>query len=295
MMDLSKLKPLTSEQYDAARRKAIERIQARIGERPARKDFHRELGSIFTLLDVLALLVFVPALTVSSVHILQHMGALANASYPTIATYSAGTVIGRNLYTAVHQWATVPLAEASMLLFLVMFAMSARTWRKGVFFWLALAAILFVIIANVQSGLGWLESLLPPMFTIGIGLHLESLIGYLAALATWEAASKDAAKHPEYVPLLKQEVWARLMALTSNRQFSDAPVAFKHAAVRREMQRDTWAYEGGETPQLPPVTVSYQNGTHGDESEGEAQPEHPLASTLPLRIVPRPDGDGERA
>lgn len=303
MYQLDKLKPLNSDQYDAARRKALERVHARIGEKPKRTDFQRELGSIFTPLDMLALGVFVPAFTVSSIHILQHMGALANASYATIATYSNGTVIGRDFYIAAHQWATVPLAESSMLLFLVMFAMTPRgNWRKWVFLVLACVATAFVIAANAGAGMG-LESLLAPVFTIGVGLHLEGLIvrllerredvntRYLAALTTWEAASKDATKHPDYLPILKQEIWARLMALTSNRQFADAPVAFKHAAVRREMQRDTWSYEGGETPQLSPAPVVYQNGTHGGESEGEAQPENPLR----LPIAARPDDGGVHA
>lgn len=167
-----------------------------------------------------------------------------------IATYSAGTVIERDFYIAAHQWATVPLAEASMLLFLVMFAMSGRGWRKWVFFTLAFVATAFVLVANAGAGLG-LESLLAPVFTIGVGLHLEGLIvrqlerrsdvntRYLAALSTWEAASQDATKHPDYVPILKQEVWARLIALSTNKPFSDATAALKHAAVRREMERDT--------------------------------------------------------
>ena len=53
MMDLSKLKPLTTDQYDRARRKALERVQQRIGVKPKRADFHREMGSIFTPLDAL--------------------------------------------------------------------------------------------------------------------------------------------------------------------------------------------------------------------------------------------------
>jgi hypothetical protein len=113
---------------------------------------------------------------------------------------------------------------------------------------------------------------------------------YLAALATWEAASKDATKHPDYLPILKQEVWARLMALSTNKPFTDAQAAFKHAAVRREMLRDIWAYEGSEV-QPQPAASPYQNGTHGNESEGEAVPEHPL-EFLPLA---RGNGDGEHA
>jgi len=112
-----------------------------------------------------------------------------------------------------------------------------------------------VLIANWQSGIGVLESLLAPLFTVGISLHLENLIvrslkrredvtsRYLAALTTFETALADPTKHPDYLPLLRQEVWQRLMQLPTNRQFTDAPTPLKHAAVRREMARDTWAYE----------------------------------------------------
>jgi hypothetical protein len=252
--------------------------------------------------------VFIPAFVVSSIHILQHMGALANGSYETIATYTNGTVIGRDFYIAAHQWATVPLAESSMLQFLVMFAQTRRgNWRKWVFLALASIATLFVVIANVSAGL-MLESILAPVFTIGIGLHLESLIvrqlerrsdvntRYLAALSTWEAASRDATRHPDYVPILKQEVWAALMALTSNRQFIDAPVALKHAAVRREMERDTWAYEDRGVLNAAPTPPAHNgvkpNLSEGQtKAEGKGQPENPLE----LPSITPGSGGGESA
>jgi hypothetical protein len=300
-MELTQLKPLTTDQYDRARHKALTRVQQRIGAKPRRVDFQHELGSIFTPLDGLAMGVFIPAFIVSSIHILQHMGALANGSYAAIATYSNGTVIGRDFYIAAHQWATVPLAESSMLLFLVMFAMTSRgNWRKWVFLALALIATLFVVIANVSAGL-MLESILAPVFTIGIGLHVEGLIvrllerradvntRYLAALSTWEAASKDATKHPDYLPILKQEVWAALTNLSSNKAFIDAPVSLKHAAVRREMERDTWAYEGGDkSDNLSYLPPTYPNGAHV-ESEGKPTAENPLE----LPSITRVNGGGE--
>jgi hypothetical protein len=251
---LDRLKPLTSDQYDQCRQKALDRVQNRIGNRPRRSDFVRELGSIVTILDWLALLVFGSALVVSSIHIINHMGQLAANSYGTFNQTGAGTVIGRDFYTAAHQWAVIPLAEGSMILFLVMFGMSGRTWRKGVYLLLAVTAVIFVIVANWQSNIGILESLLAPIFTVGIGLKLENLIvqslrrrdevsdRYLKAMAIYEAASKDATKHPEYIPLFKQEIWQKLTSLPTNREFRDAPAGFRHAAVAREMERDSWAY-----------------------------------------------------
>lgn len=151
---------------------------------------------------------------------------------------------------------------------------------------LALIATAFVIMPNASANMG-LESLLAPVFTIGVGLHLESLIvrqlerrndvntRYLAALEQWEAAIKDATQHPDYLPIFKQEVWQALTARTSNRQYVDAPVSLKHAAVRREMERDTWAYSGDVIP-LPPV---YTNGAKGEVTTPESPLELPSIGT----------------
>ena len=153
---------------------------------------------------------------VSSLHIISHMGKLASTSYTTVSQPIAGSVISRDLYVALHQWMLIPLAEGSMILFLVMFGMSDKNWRKWVYF--SLAAVAFGLVANVQSGIGWLESLMPPIFTIGIGLKLEQLIVlslrrreginglYIEALEIRETATQDATNHPDFLPILQQEI-----------------------------------------------------------------------------------------
>lgn len=139
------------------------------------------------------------------------------------------------------------MAEGSLFLFMVLFAVTRNSWRRWIFLVLALVAATFVIVANWQSGVGTLESIMPATFTIGIGLNLERLIvaslqrrhevtiHYLEAMATWEAASQDATKHPDYIPILRQEIWQRLLSLKANQPRADAPVAFKHQAVSREL------------------------------------------------------------
>lgn len=288
-LSLETLKPLNSDQYDSAREKALERVRGRIGDKPHRADFVRELEPLWTILDVIALAVFVAALVVSSVHIITHMGKLAQASYMSVAQAANGTVIGIDLYSAIHQWAFILLAEGSMLLFLVMFGMTGKTWRKWVYLVLACAAVVFVIVANWQAQIGALESLLAPIFTIGIGLKLEHLIvqslkrqrditdRYLSALTIYETASGDPAKHPDYMPLLRQEVWSKLISLPTNREFRDAPVALKHAAVRREMARDTWAFEDASTlPDLTPVPAASQETVRFDQIGDQPVVESPL-------------------
>lgn len=283
---IESLKPLTTEQYDRAREATLKRVEKRVGERPERKQFNRELARLWTILDVIAGIVFIAALVVSSTHIIVHMGLLADASYQANQA-SGGTVIGHDVFVSLHQWMLIPLAEGSMLLFVVMYGLTRDNWRRWVYLILAILAVVFVLVANWQSGIGLLESMLPPAFTIGIGLKLEHLViqslkrraevdkRYTEALEIWEAAHQDATKHPDYTSLLKQEIWQALMKLKANAAFIEAPTPFKLAAVRREMERDTWAqYEGQ-------VVTSF---------EGEGEVGTPVAS-VPFGNSPiTPDG-----
>jgi len=272
-LSLSELKALTSLQYDESREKALERVQKRIGEKPNRKQFQRELAPLWTVLDIIALVVFIPALIISSIHIISHMGKLASDSYQAVMTSQAGVFIPSNIYVGAHQILMIFLAEGSMILFMVLFGLSATpdsnvnpvdgkkpkqpfNWRRWVYFALAMTSLVFVAVANIQSGIGAMESVLAPIFTIGIGLKLELLIAqmlkrgervdaeYLKATAIWEAATADATSHPDYIPMFRQEIWAKLVS--KNREFADAPRGFKYGAVEREMARDKWAYEAVE-------------------------------------------------
>jgi hypothetical protein len=169
--ELNGLKPLTTEQYDKCREVALRRVQARIGNKPLRRYFERELGNQWTILDILALGVFAAAFVVSSVHIIAHMGQLANDSYSKLSQSTTGTFIGDDLYTAVHQWAMIFMSEGSMILFDVLFGLTRKTWRRWIFAALALVAAVFVIVANWQSDVGALESVMPAIFTLGLGLN----------------------------------------------------------------------------------------------------------------------------
>lgn len=251
---INDLKQLTIAQYDECRARALDRVSKRIGDKPTRQQFQRELGRLWTVLDIIALVVFLPALAVSSIHIIAHMGHLAESSYLASTQAAAGTIISRDLFVAVHQWALIPLAEGSMILFLVMFGQTNKGWRRWVYFALAMLAGVFVLVANWQSGIGLLESLLAPAFTIGIGLKLEHLIvqtlrrkndldkRYLEALGVYEAATQDATQHPDYMKLLKTEIWQQLMKAKANAPFVEAPAGFKYAAVQRELNKDQWAH-----------------------------------------------------
>jgi hypothetical protein len=74
---VAQVKPLTGRERELAAQRAADIVRQRIGERPVRRTFEREHGALFGMLDALALVVFVAALAISSMHILQYMAAAA--------------------------------------------------------------------------------------------------------------------------------------------------------------------------------------------------------------------------
>jgi hypothetical protein len=246
------IRPLTTLQYDGCKQNAIKRIQKRTGDKPERSDFEREFGETLTILDWLALVIFVAALIVSSVHIMMHMGAQSAAAFNT--SEIAGIRISGDVKAIVHQLGYIALAEAAMLLFLTMWAMERNGgWQRNVKLALAMIAMIFVFVANFASGIGLLESVMPPLFTIGIGFHLEKIIvraierrqyvtdKYMQAMDAFEKAQDDPTKHPDYQGTLRQEIWQKLVS--KNKEFADAPAEFKVYAVQQELKRDEWAFD----------------------------------------------------
>jgi len=293
---IDNIKPLNLDQYDACKARALKRVQDRIGEKPRRDAFKREYGVSWTILDWLAVIIFLGALAVSSVHIITHMGLASAAADARLVEAQAGMEINSYQKAVVHQVAYILMAEAAMLLFLTMWAINAsrvKGWRKyvSVPLFLAVLAATFVIVANWQSGIGLLESVMPPLFTIGIGFHLESLIvqqlqrraevdrRYMEAMDIYEKAQDDPTNHPDYQPILRQEIWQKLSSLKQNRPYADAPAAFKHAAVAREMARDSWAYdkaalEAKDQYAMPvPSDGRFQTGEMLDVSEVMREPQ----------------------
>jgi hypothetical protein len=308
------IKTLTTDQYEAAREKAIERVKGRIGDKPTREQFRREMATIFTPLDYLAMIVFAAALIISSAHILTHMGKITGANFDP--GYATGIVLGQAAYTIAHQIGMIFLAEASMLLFMVMHGMSSaeRAQHKGVRkvasipLALAIIAGLFVFIANIQSGIGLLESLMPPLFTVGIGFRLETLIvellkrrneidaRYISAIDVYERATADPTAHPDFVPFFRQAIWEKLIGIAANRDWKDAPAGARAAAVRREMERDAWAYGDQmipdeawqpERPTKPQNARSRSGNSAPEPDEGD--------DTQPMQIGSAPiDGASDR-
>lgn len=273
-MHITDMKQLNTEQYEACRQTALERVKRRVGTRPKRADFQRELGPLWTILDLLALVVFVAAFVISSLHIMEYVS-------------SAVSDKGDGWYITVNQLGYIFLAEAAMVLFMVMHGMTANRRRErpallrpvSVHLLLAITAAVFIFTANLSTGIGVLLSLMPPLFTVGIAFNLERLIisslkrreqineRYMQAIADYEAATVDPEQHSKYQEFFAQALWDKLISLKSNRQFVDAPNGFRVAAIRREMERENWmsavpvdTYESDETE--PPSGVPFGNFPH---------------------------------
>lgn len=286
--DITELKELTTAQLDTARESALKRVQARIGEKPRRQDYRREYGPLWTALDLLALVIFAAALAISSVHILAYSGHEAAASFERIqGAPLLGLALDAGVYGVIHQLGFILLAEAAMLLFFVLYRTRAG-FERWLSLALAVAAMAFVVVANLSSGLNLFLALLAPAFTIGIGFRLESLIAenlrrnreidsrYRQALDIWESASQDATKHPDYRPILAQEIWQKLTGLKANAPFVDAPAGFKRAAVHRELAKEAWAHD----LDLPGhLGAPLPSRTNGHAAPVEAVEAGPLAVT----------------
>lgn len=318
-LTLNEMKQLTIDQYERARSRALDRVKARIGEKPTRRMFEREAAPVATALDWIALIVFAAALAISSLHIVAYMGQQAAASWHAPSN-DAGIIISPATWAIIHQIGAILLAESAAILFAVMHSMSSqqRQSRKR-FRWfsvpllLALVAAAFVLIANLSSGVNLLVSIMPPAFTLGISVRLEALIvesirrradvdqRYLDAMAIYEAASADPEQHPEFKRLLQQEVWTALVALKTNEAFRDAPAGFKRAAVFREMSRDTWIDSSDHTTEFEREPLPPQPRRKGDEpgapgrpfgnsAQEQAEPEFML--TMPADSAPIARGNG---
>lgn len=279
--EIENLPTLSAAQYDAAKARAADRVQKSLGDRPTRKAFKREYAPLITSLDWLAVIIFIAAFCISSIHILAYSGHEAAASYQAVTGVDLlGVNVDSHTYGVIHQIGFILLAESAMLLFFVLFR-TRSGFERWLAFTLALLAMVFVIVANLASGLNLFLAVLAPSFTIGVGFRLETLAAenlrrnqeidsrYLEALTVWEAAQEDVTRHPDYTPALARELWDKLTSLKAGQPFADAPNSFKVQAVQRELARDSWAY-GMDSQPVMTIGLSKSNG-HRSDTENPTQ------------------------
>lgn len=310
-ISLQHIKALTNHQYDACRAEAIRRIRRKVGDRPERRDFQRQLDPLWQPLDFVALLVGLSAWLVSSIHILTHAARIAANSFSVTVENAAlaGWIVDSNTYGKVHQAGLIVLAESAMIMFMIMHEVRDRRPQKhgenvtayllrtgpSIPLLLALMAAGFALYANLQSGVGLLESVLPPAVTIGLGIYFERLISemiqrrkevtirYLDAMRVWEAAQKDIESHPDFLPYFRQAIAQKLMSLKPQRDYPNVPIGVIKQAVAREMYRDQWSYETRQSETQEPITLvprtapTLSGATYGVQSDNGQERVSPAA------------------
>lgn len=265
--------PLTSAQYDKVKADVEAKSLHQLGPEPNRKSVRYDMGPLLNPEDYFAVVVFIAAFVVSAIHIATLMGGIVSGL--AMDAVPGGISISKSLIIQAHQIAFILLAETAMILFMVRWRLGVRERMEllrhqagqdvfqvsiserirqliSVDLFLALLAVGFTLYANVESRLPLLESVMPPLFTIGIGIHLEHVFVELlhrqkilsSTLAQkqseWRLAVERIRNSPEYRRLLTRSLWEALLQVNPSARgmtFSDKE---KWALVQREINRETW-------------------------------------------------------
>jgi hypothetical protein len=307
---LNDVQPLTVAQYETCKDRAGAVLRQHAGRKPHRADYEADRAPLWSLWDVPAVVIMAAALLLSTAHVMTHMGKLAAETYPA-ASGIAGDVWDLATYGRVHQYAAIALAEAAVLLFVMLFK-NVSLPRRGsgfrdyagpvtlgaTFLALAVMAALFVFNANLQSGTGLIESLLPPALTLGLGLYLEGKLAaslaqrdtvtmqYREALAVWTEAQRDITTHPDYRATLRKVLAEALGQLPHNQRLT-MPYDVLALAVARELYReDIW--QRSDRADMTAIARLTRDGaanfTPGATTAPSAPSPRPEAQPLPLAL-----------
>lgn len=308
---LSDVTGLTVREYESAKAAADKQISD-LRVRPRRRDFVRESSSIWDLSDLFALLAFLAALLISSTHIVDHMARQTGG----IVAPGAGLVLSSDLVVGIHQIAFIVLAESSVILFMVLGgavrvpssgARGGAVVQRVIFYALAVMSSVFVLVANVQSGIGILESVMPPAVTLGLGAYFERKLQitwarrrdvdqrYRLALDQYMASGVDVREHARYWPILRQLLADRINAKNSGLTI---PLAVLQQAVARELLRDQM-WERSDRGVLADVYRMVQDGTATPKKAARRRPAgvdqvaRPVATiTAPAPVLASGNGHG---
>lgn len=262
-ISLDDLYRLTSTEYDRAQADAEARLKQEAGnEPPQRREFRREQARKWVIQDTLAAIILIAAWAVSTLHVMTLVGKGAAASYGAISLDAyVGDIMDSLSYGRIHQWGYIALAEAAMILFMTMHLSRNKRgrypdeplWlynlrmRVTTLSFMAVLSGVFIFYANVTSGIGVLESIIPPIMTIGLGIYFEGRLAgfllavedtdrrYMAALDAWEQAHFRPREHVRFRELFAQELAQRLNTKNKNRVTAgDIPPQLLYQAVQRE-------------------------------------------------------------
>ena len=218
------IKHLNAEQFDNARLVALERVQARNGNEPTLAQFKnaKPIERGLLILYALATLIFVVAFLVSSQHVIAYANVTAGKAHIPVANGGLTAIVHVTWYF-VHELGLLLLAETSMIVFMVMARVTSNRLQRVVMYGLAVASALFVVWANLQSGLVWYLSILIPSITIGVSMvyehwFVQSILeerqartAFQNALTQYRLAQSEPSQHTDYPSFLRQAVFTALL------------------------------------------------------------------------------------
>ena len=248
-LNLEDVKQLSVEQYAKVHEKAVSHVLRLIGDKPLRDQYKRDHEPIWGFMEWLMVFVFLAAAIISTTHILQYIGGEAARSFAENGNTPNTVEIPANWFNGINQTMYVVLAEFAMLLFGTGALYEKRLFIRFMFGVLALGATVFVIIANLESGIQWYIAILPPAFTIGLSPFLDRkliktlkrrravTIAHQEALSKWEVLTETPEQHTQFLPTLRLMVWEKLVSLKANAEYRKAPAQLRQRAADREIMK----------------------------------------------------------
>ena len=224
------LKHLTPAEYDQAHATALQRVIDRNGDKPTLQQFKQQqpIERGLVLLYGLATVIFIVAFFVSSQHVISYANKTAALAHiPQSAT--GLTALVRASWFWIHELGLLLLAETAMITFMIMARVTTSKLERALMVILSLASALFVVWANLQSGLVWHLALLVPSITLGASLVVDHWAvnsiqqeracraNYQTALTAYNTAVNNPSQHGDFPAYLRQAVFDALMhAQTGN-------------------------------------------------------------------------------
>ena len=255
---IEKLRPLTQEQREDARRVAHQAAIRSIGLRPTQQYGQHTISTyppaVTRLISVLCIVLLMAAFTPSAIRLYvigsQTFGQAANSSV-------AMTAVGV---------ATVLSAEVGQVVFSLALATlgTTRASRRLLHLSMAVTTIL-ALVGNIQVSLpghtdspfAWLELIAPPLLVLSTAYVLKEQVldaveqrhsgeqAFQTALTEWQAATAQPEDHPLWTQFYANALQDALRKVNARRKETLAALtrADWRLAVYREMQADQWYAE----------------------------------------------------
>jgi hypothetical protein len=317
---LHNLQALTNEQYDAAKETAKARIVKAAGAKPTLDQFEKRAGRKSALersMEVALLLIFLATAMLSTLHNLQFTARSVQQLSCVAEEGSAvkcGLTVGVYDFIVAHQIALILAAELALFVFMGMhrepylpqvegfWPNVRRMVRKEMSVWrlLAAVAVSYIFMANASSitqGGNVLIAMIPPVFSIGIGLWLEKELKtrdeakkemnreFELRLAKWALETENPEDNSKYFTYRNQAIWQKLVSLKANVFAENWPIELKRYAVSRELLRES-EWEVG-TAMSPAPLVQEPSSSLTDSSQGSTASEERSTPPIPPPSVLR--------